>query len=100
MFIITVANSGEKPINLSSWMLILPHNKQIIYPSANGNYALPHELLPAKSCTLWVPMKLLAQSLKESGYRNKLKLKARFSDQVGNQYISEPYNFDIEDWSK
>ncbi len=97
---VKAANHGETPVVLSSWQLILPHKRQLIYPNANGQSHLPFALEQNRNYQVWVPVKVIARSLNKYGYKNKINIKAVYFDELENKYISKDFKFDIKEWLK
>jgi hypothetical protein len=66
----------------------------------SGNVILPHELLPGKSCSIWLGAKEVANALRQRNVSGKVKLVGYYKDATGRIYRSRPAVFDTNEWPK
>ena len=97
---ISALNPGQKVVTLSSAGLVLPDKNQLVLPNPYTNVTLPHELLPGKSCHIWIETKEIAKVLKANGFSGKVRLVGFYRDQIDKTYKSKPYRFDVDYWAK
>lgn len=98
---IEAANTGEKPVTLSSWGFKLPDGRTVVLMEPFTNVTFPHELLPGKNCSVAADVKDLARSLAQEGFGGKVKLIGFYRDQLDNEYRSPtPFNLDLIEWAK
>lgn len=101
MVFLSASNPGSKAITLSSWGLLLPNRKHLVFPYPLGSdVRFPYELLPGTSCHVWVEAKEIARAMRAEGYSDKAKVVGFYRDQVDRTYKSKPFEFDVEDWPK
>jgi len=94
-------NVGSKAVTLSSVpSLLLPSEKQFVIFNSIIPVNFPYELLPGKSCQVFIEIREFVQTLKELGYSGKIKIVGQFGDAIGNSYKSEPFDFNIDFWAK
>lgn len=97
---VKAANHGELETTLSSWQLVLPNKKNLLYPNARGQDILPFALKQKKSYQVWIPVKVVADSLSKYGYKNIVKVRAVYFDQIDNKYFSKKFEINIPEWKK
>ena len=95
MLFLSASNSGQKTVTLSSCGIRIPYNKQLIIPNPKGDVRFPHELLPSKSCQIWIEASEIVETLKSGGFSGKINLIGFYRDQTDRTYKSKPYLFDI-----
>jgi hypothetical protein len=99
MLIFEVANPGEKPVTVSAVEILLRKEKAI-FPNVQGTNRLPFELSSGKNASFWTPANEFEVDLQRQGYKGKLKIKANFRDAVGNNYPSNNFTINIDEWAK
>lgn len=100
LLMLEAANVGHVPITISSYGLGLPDGRIIVVPFSPQQIQLPYELTAGKSCTMHLPVRDIANGLLEHGYRGKVKLVPRFSDQTGKVHQGRSIDADTESWRK
>jgi hypothetical protein len=100
MVFLSASNPGQKEVTLSSWGFVLPNKKQLFVPYPQSNVTFPYDLLPSKSCQIWIEAREIARALKSEGFSGKVKLVGFYRDQLDRTYRSKPYKFDVDDWAK
>ncbi|MGB9845867.1 MAG: hypothetical protein ACPLF9_08930 [Methanothermobacter tenebrarum] len=98
MLFLSASNLGQKTVTLSSFGIRIPYNKQLIIPNPEGDVRFPHELLPGKSCQIWIEVSEIVETLKSEGFSGKINLIGFYRDQTDRTYRSKPFNFDISAW--
>lgn len=96
MLILEIANPGKRRAVISAAGISLG-KKHAFFPLIEGTRRIPFELPPDESATFWVPVKNFAESLKEEGYRGKVRLKAFFKDALGKAYYSRGLKIDLRE---
>jgi len=97
MLIVTAANLGQRAVTLSSCMLKLPDGKSLMMPPTQRQ-SLPFELGPGKSCSQFIPLSQLGESLRPL-FSGKVKLVAQFGTESGHDFRAKPYTFDVAAWA-
>lgn len=98
MFILNGANIGHVDTTLSGHA-ITPHDgSQIIFRRPGAEHQFPYVLEPGKSCTLWLPAKEIASSLKSHGFSGVINIRGVLKDQTGKRFKSKAVQFNIESW--
>jgi hypothetical protein len=100
MVFLSASNPGQKAVVLSAQGFMLPDKRSMVFPNAQTNVTFPYELLPAKSCQIWIEAREIAETLKSHGFSKKVKLIGFYRDQLDKVYKSKPYKFDIDEWGK
>ena len=98
MLLIEATNPGNRTVILNTVGISLPDGKTLAFPNPQSNVRFPHSLPEGNSCLVWTPLKELAQQLKQEGYSDKVKLIGFYRDQVGTEYKSNVFAFDINGW--
>ena len=99
MLLIEATNPGNRTVILNTIGIFLPDGKTVAFPNPQSNVRFPHPLPEGNSCTVWTPLKELAQQLRQEGYSGKVKLVGFYRDQLGTQYKSNAFAFDMDGWS-
>ena len=87
-----LANPGQRTAFVSSCdLLILKTKKAFTYPDAYRGKQMPAELQPGQKEEFWFPLDKLETALRKEGLSGKIKVKARFRDAVGNEYLSKKF---------
>ena len=94
------SNPGHIPVNLTSPGIILPDKINIVFPIPLSDVRFPYDLMPGKSCRVWVDLKGLASDLRNKGYSGNIKLIGFYRDAIGKEHKSKKYKLDIESWVK
>lgn len=89
-------NIGNKSVTLLSPKISAPNHLDFV-PDLNetdsrwqSTVDFPHELMPAKSCNVWVPLENLKNYLRRGeGFEGKMTLRAAYVGEVGNEYYSK-----------
>lgn len=100
MVFLSAANNGERAVTLSSGSFQLPDKASIAIFRPQSDVTFPHELLPKKSCQIWVEAKEIARMIRSRGWSGKVKLIGVYGDRVGRSYKSKPFKFDVGKWLK
>jgi hypothetical protein len=100
MIFLEAANAGRTTVTLSSPFFRLPDKQQVVFPNPQTNATFPHELLPGKSCRIWIGAREFASTLKSNGYSGKVKITGVYRDQVDSCYNSKQSQFDIDNWAR
>lgn len=95
---ISVSNPGYQPIVITSACIELPDGSNIVMPSSQGTQLLPYKLHPSEGATFWADAQNVALSLREKGRSGTLRIRAYFSDAVGNCFRSKRMRFQVDDW--
>ena len=96
--LITAANTGNRPVTLSSAFLQLPNGKTVVFPRPLSTVNFPHELQPGKNCIVWSEPEKIAAELREEGFTGTTKLKGAYRDETGKEYMSKPLKFNLDKW--
>jgi len=99
MLILEVANPGEKHVTVSAVEMLFGKEKAI-FPNIQGTNRLPFELQSGQNASFWTPANEFASDLQRRGYKGKLKIRANFRDAVGNNYASNKFTINIDEWTK
>ncbi|MGO9019660.1 MAG: hypothetical protein ACLQVJ_15060 [Syntrophobacteraceae bacterium] len=99
MLLIEATNPGNRTVILNTVGISLPDKKTLAFPIPHSNVRFPHPLPEGNSCLVWTPLKELAQQLRQEGYSGKVKLVGFYRDQVGTQYSSNAFAFEIDGWT-
>jgi hypothetical protein len=94
-----VANHGGVPVNLNGNGILLTDGRNAlpvdVITSGGG---LPRELAPGKAYCQWVPIDSYARWLPSKGVKGTVRLVGVYRDQLGREYRSKPYEFDVDAW--
>ena len=97
MLFLSAANRGEKIINMSSQGFRIPNGCQLISAVPLSNVNFPYELLPRRRCQIWMETRKIAEQLKSAGFYGVVKLVGFYRDEVGDEYRSKAYKFNVDD---
>jgi len=93
------ANVGDRPVSISSLpSLLLPDEMQLVLIEAGKLVSFPYVVSPGQRCEVWQAAEGIARSLDEQGYAGEIDIVGRFKDDVGNEYKSKRFRFDIDEW--
>lgn len=95
LLFLEAVNVGRVEVTLSSWSFLLPDSRKLIFPMFPQRVSFPFELAPGKSCTVYVPLKLISEGLVSEGLAKGTHLIPQFMDQTGKVYLGkyiEPRN--------
>lgn len=100
MLLLEVANPGEKKVIVSGVHIAWGKQTAFFPHGIPGTKAVPFELLSGEGANFWTPLKEFALALHEQGAKGRVKVKACFTDGVGNKYCSKNFGIDITGWAK
>jgi len=87
MLIFTVANPGERPIQLTGIKIPLKQSA-LFFPALAGERRLPCMLDPGTNLKFWVELSEVEAAIKSKGYRGKIGIHAVVSDALGHEHSS------------
>jgi len=95
-------NLGSTKVTFRSFpALLLPGGKRLIDTGPIWMGAsFPCVLEPRDSVTVSMQISKLVKTLKQEGYSGRLQLTGLFQDALDKHHTSEPFDFDIDRWSK
>lgn len=96
MIIFTATNIGLRPVQLRSSGIVLPNKTQLVCPSRTQGI-LPANLQQSEHVMYWVPVKDIADSLRERNYKGKVNLKIFFADSHDIRHWFT-LKLNIDDW--
>jgi hypothetical protein len=98
MLLFTVANPGDKPIQLTSIRLPLEDGANMVFPYMEGERRLLCFVAPFTSLKFWVKLSDVEESIRGRGnYTGSTKIHAVATDALDNEYISN--SVDIGAWT-
>ena len=98
MLIIEVANPATTRVTVTSVGIVFNTHLAVWPGRLPGTVAIPFDLDPGKNASFWTPLRNFAHSLYEEGYRRKVRLRARVSSAVGDEFTSRPFTLDLDEW--
>lgn len=104
MLFLKAANIGSVPVQLTSQHLMTAHpiyrfRKKMGLMNVSGNVSFPAVVEPGRSCTVWIPLRDLAESIHSNyGTRKRLKITGHYTDAIGNTYGSKKFTIDVKGW--
>jgi hypothetical protein len=93
---LTAANSGVRTVTVSQPVLELEDGRNLVF--TNGFYhasRFPSKLEAGEGCQALADMGPILASLQNAGYRQRVKVKAMFKDNLGNSFRSESWDVNI-----
>ena len=100
MFALEASNHGKIAVTLDSMGINIPGKNTVSffpeYPSIS--ISLPHELVPGKSGSIYINIRNLAVTLKNSGYSGTIDITGFYRDQLDRTFKSKKYKFNIDSW--
>ncbi|WP_254328651.1 hypothetical protein [Paenibacillus sp. MZ03-122A] len=87
--IVTVSNPGYQHVVINIPYLILPDNKTLVFPRPQSNVSYPHILEAGSSCTIWIGLNELKETLFTNGYNGKVQLDAGVDDGSGRKHLTK-----------
>jgi len=72
MVFLSASNPGQRLVTLSGQGFTLVDKRSLVFPKTNVIF--PYELLPGKSCQIWIEARRIAETLKSYGFSGKVKL--------------------------
>jgi len=84
---IEVVNNGHVAVTVNTPYIILPNKKTIVFPQASGDVSFPNELMPGRSCKIWVKSNAVMRHLRNEGYSGRVSIKVAAKDATGKQTI-------------
>lgn len=101
LLMMEAANHGRVPVTLSGVSYqIVGEDRAAFLVDPFMDIKLPYELLPGKSCKVWLKADDFAADLKKDGYSDKVNMVAIFHDELGRNYKSDPFIFDMGSYLK
>lgn len=100
MFIFVIANPTDRAVTINLPVIKMPNKRHLVSRWHWCNVTFPYEVLPGKSCTVWMAGRELAALLTKDGLAGKVKLQAMVRDALGREHIGKPFVFDIDEWKK
>lgn len=82
----SAANPTERTIKVVNFAFLLPNKSTLIIPRLQGMRELPLLLEPLDSSEFYVPKKDVQNALIRAGYSKNTKIRARFTDALGNGF--------------
>ncbi len=73
----------------------LPRGGHLLFPDAESTVVFPYELVPEKTCSQWIPVSMLKDTLRHDGMRGRVRLVAVYNDAIGRRYASRPLVIDL-----
>ena len=98
MLLIEATNPGNRTVILNTMGILLPDGKTVVFPQPESNVTFPHRLEEGNSCLAWTPMKDFAKRLRQTSYSGAVNLVGFYRDQIGNEYKSNVFGFNIDVW--
>ena len=93
LYTITLANPGEKAVNVTSMGFGIKGGQTLMYgsmvgfgPTLGTLTPLPHKIEPGDSATFWVEMGRLQDDLRQQGYSGDARVTIRAGDAVGKKH--------------
>ncbi len=86
MFLITVANAHEKPIQVAGVKVPLRGNRTLFFPHLGGEKSIPCFIDGGTSLKFWTDLKELQATLRSHGYAGTSKIRAVVTDGTGVEY--------------
>jgi hypothetical protein len=96
--ILSAQNHGQRRVALDVPSYMLPTGRRFSANNPFDTLKFPHHLPPGEACRFWVPIRDFARILIGEGYRGKVSLVGCYSDQLGHEYRSKPFEFDVDAW--
>ncbi len=100
VFILEAVNPGQRSITLTGCGVLWPNRKTFRIPRPLGSATFPHELGDGKSCTILFPLRDVVRALQQGGFHDQVSVRAVFTDTLGKDHLSKPFNGDASDWAK
>ncbi len=94
-------NTGDRSVVISSFGFKLPDGDKRLYlidPTFKSVQALPHELPPHRNCLVGEDMRIIASNLAREGYLGTVRLVGFCTDQEGNEFLGQPWDFNVNEW--
>lgn len=98
MVLLEAANVGLCSVTLGSHGLRLSGGQAVISPRPEGDAHFPHELLPGRSCTIWMRARDVAAEAGKFGYTGRVRVIGEYDSQTGQAFKSEPFELPVEGW--
>lgn len=99
MLLIEASNPGNRTVILNSPGITLPDGKTVVFPIPESNVVFPYTIEEGQSCLVWTPMKKFASTLRNEGYKDIVKIVGFYRDQLGKEYRSNKFDFNIDGWT-
>lgn len=98
--VITAFNEGQHPVTLVAGGLRLPDNSTTHHPEPSGTVKFPHELERAQSCFMFIPKRVVAETVIRAGFSGTVDVKGFYRDALDKTYTGEPVEVIIQEWLK
>jgi hypothetical protein len=89
-FSLNCTNDG-RPITVTSFGLMLPNNRRIVYPIEPYSDDLPRLLKDGEHCKIFFETKMILNTLIKEGYHEKMELHPYFGDSLGKMYYAKKF---------
>ncbi len=99
MLLIEAINPGNRSVTLNTVGIRLPDKRTVAIPAPNSHQTFPYALEEGQNCVVWLPMHEFAKDLKNSGYKGILQLMGFYRNQIGEEYYSNRFPFDVDEWA-
>ena len=96
MLILECSNPGHHAVTLTGVGLLLPDNRQLVYPQQEGSMPLPHRLDAGANVTHWMPSREIAAELRRIGFSGATRLVAFYRDATGECHKSKTLIVDAQ----
>jgi len=101
MFIITVANPGNRAVSIDTPYIELPDRATLVWLEPLSDVRFPYELEEGKNCHVWAEIEEVTGELVKKGHSGTVKLTAKVRDRTGKIYSSrKPLTLDLDEESK
>jgi len=94
--LVTAKNIGGKTTTLTSAGFLLPRDDKLILMSPKNMTRLPHKLNPNESFVVFETVQKLKEQLEDNGYEDEIKIRGFFRDEIGEEYKSDEFTFEID----
>jgi hypothetical protein len=95
MLLFTVRAIGERAVQITGLKIPLSGNRNLFFPDLAGERSVPCLLEPGLSVRFWTDLDELQATLKRSGHKGTIKIRAIVSDGRGIEYKSNRVKLDL-----
>ncbi len=92
---INISNPGEKAVKINQATITIKGRQIFFSKGLASQQQLPFILAPGESVDFWIGLDTLRSVLRQGGFVGNQKIKAYFTDAVGNVYTSKPFLVEV-----
>jgi hypothetical protein len=95
MVALEIVNHGQRPVVVNAPRMRMPDGRHLALLGAEGLDEFPKNLKDGESKSVRIYCQMVAESLKEGGYRGTVRLRPICTDSTGKTFYGKTWRFDL-----